>query len=77
MAESVVVDVEVVFEVGVRLRLCGAFQTVAAVMFAVGLLAAAGPARRGLAIDPTEALGIEWEVRTTGARLTVEEQRRW
>ena len=32
------------------------FPTVAAVMFAVGLLAAAGPARRGLAIEPTEAL---------------------
>ena len=32
------------------------FATVAAVMFAVGLLAAAGPARRGLAIEPTEAL---------------------
>ena len=32
------------------------FPTVAAVMFAVGLLAAAGPARRGLAIEPTQAL---------------------
>jgi hypothetical protein len=29
------------------------------VMFAVGLLAAAGPARRGLAIEPTEALRTE------------------
>lgn len=28
-------------------------------MFAVGLLAAAGPARRGLAVDPTEALRNE------------------
>ena len=35
------------------------FPTVAAVMFAVGLLAAAGPARRGLAIEPTEALRNE------------------
>ena len=35
------------------------FPTVAAVMFAVGLLAAAGPARRGLAIEPTEALRSE------------------
>ena len=35
------------------------FPTVAAVMFAVGLLAAAGPARRGLAIEPTEALRTE------------------
>jgi predicted permease len=32
------------------------FPIVAAVMFAVGLLAAAGPARRGLAVEPTEAL---------------------
>ena len=31
------------------------FPTVAAVMLAVGPLAAAGPARRGLAIEPTEA----------------------
>jgi ABC-type lipoprotein release transport system permease subunit len=30
--------------------------TVAAIMMAVGLLAALGPARRGLSIDPTEAL---------------------
>ena len=35
------------------------FPTVAALMFAVGLLAAAGPARRGLAIEPTEALRTE------------------
>jgi predicted permease len=35
------------------------FPTVAAVMFAVGLLAAAGPARRGLAVQPTEALRNE------------------
>jgi predicted permease len=35
------------------------FPTVAAVMFAVGLLAAAGPARRGLAVEPTEALRTE------------------
>ena len=35
------------------------FPTVAAVMFAVGLLAAAGPARRGLAIEPTQALRTE------------------
>ena len=35
------------------------FPTVAAVMFAAGLLAAAGPARRGLAIEPTEALRTE------------------
>jgi predicted permease len=35
------------------------FPTVATVMFAVGLLAAAGPARRGLAIEPTEALRTE------------------
>jgi hypothetical protein len=32
------------------------FPAVAAVMFGVGLFAAAGPARRGLAIEPTEAL---------------------
>ena len=32
------------------------FPVVAALMFAVGLVAAAGPARRGLAIQPTEAL---------------------
>jgi putative ABC transport system permease protein len=32
------------------------FTIVAVVMFAVGLLAAAGPARRGLAVQPTEAL---------------------
>ena len=35
------------------------FPTVAAVRFAAGLLAAAGPARRGLAIEPTEALRTE------------------
>ena len=35
------------------------FPTVAAVMFAVGLLAAAGPARRGLAVEPTDALRAE------------------
>ena len=35
------------------------FPAVAAVMFAVGLLAAAGPARRGLAIEPTDALRTE------------------
>jgi predicted permease len=35
------------------------FPTVAAVMFTVGVLAAAGPARRGLAIEPTEALRTE------------------
>ena len=35
------------------------FPTVAGLMFAVGLLAAAGPARRGLAIEPTEALRNE------------------
>ena len=35
------------------------FPTVSAVMFAVGLLAAAGPARRGLAIEPTESLRAE------------------
>ena len=35
------------------------FPTVVAVMFAVGLLAAAGPARRGLAVQPTEALRNE------------------
>jgi putative ABC transport system permease protein len=35
------------------------FPAVAAVMFAVGLVAAAGPARRGLAIEPTEALRTE------------------
>jgi predicted permease len=35
------------------------FPAVAAVMLAVGLLAAAGPARRGLAIDPIEALRAE------------------
>ena len=33
--------------------------TVAAVMFAVGLAAAAGPVRRGLAVEPTEALRDE------------------
>jgi hypothetical protein len=33
--------------------------TVVAVMFAVGLLAAIGPARRGLAVQPTEALREE------------------
>ena len=35
------------------------FPTVVAVMFGVGLLAAAGPARRGLAVEPTEALRNE------------------
>ena len=35
------------------------FPAVAAVMFAVGLLAAAGPARRGLSVQPTEALRTE------------------
>ena len=35
------------------------FPTVVAVMSAVGLLAAAGPARRGLAVQPTEALRNE------------------
>ena len=35
------------------------FPTVVVVMFAVGLLAAAGPARRGLAVQPTEALRNE------------------
>ena len=35
------------------------FPTVAAVMFAVGLVAAAGPPRRTLAIEPTEALRTE------------------
>jgi putative ABC transport system permease protein len=35
------------------------FPTVVAVMFAVGLLAAADPARRGLAVQPTEALRNE------------------
>ena len=35
------------------------FPTVSAVMFAVGLLAVAGPARRGLASEPTEALRTE------------------
>jgi ABC-type lipoprotein release transport system permease subunit len=33
--------------------------TVAAVMFTVGILAALGPARRGLAVQPTEALREE------------------
>jgi len=32
---------------------------VAAIMFIVGLLAALGPARRGLAVQPTEALREE------------------
>ena len=35
------------------------FPIVAAVMFAVGILAAIGPARRGLAVQPTEALREE------------------
>jgi predicted permease len=35
------------------------FPTVVVVMFAVGLLAAVGPARRGLAVQPTEALRNE------------------
>ena len=35
------------------------FPLVAAVMFAVGLIAAAGPARRGLSVQPTEALRTE------------------
>ena len=35
------------------------FPRVAAVMFVVGLLAAAGPARRGLAVEPTDALRTE------------------
>jgi len=35
------------------------FPTVVVVMFVVGLLAAAGPARRGLAVEPTEALRNE------------------
>ncbi len=33
--------------------------TVAGVMFIVGILAALGPARRGLAVQPTEALREE------------------
>jgi ABC-type antimicrobial peptide transport system permease subunit len=33
--------------------------TVAGIMFTVGVLAALGPARRGLAIQPTEALREE------------------
>jgi len=32
---------------------------VAALMMAIGLLAALGPARRGLAVEPTEALREE------------------
>jgi ABC-type antimicrobial peptide transport system permease subunit len=35
------------------------FPIVAALMFGVGLLAAVGPARRGLAVQPTEALREE------------------
>ena len=35
------------------------FPAVVLVMFLVGLLAAAGPARRGLAVQPTEALRNE------------------
>jgi putative ABC transport system permease protein len=35
------------------------FPAVGALMFTVGLLAAAGPARRGLTIEPTEALRTE------------------
>jgi ABC-type antimicrobial peptide transport system permease subunit len=35
------------------------FPIVVAMMFAVGLLAAVGPARRGLAVQPTEALRNE------------------
>jgi ABC-type lipoprotein release transport system permease subunit len=35
------------------------FPVVVVVMFLVGLLAAAGPARRGLAVQPTEALRNE------------------
>ena len=35
------------------------FPVVVGVMFAVGLLAAAGPARRGLEVQPTEALRNE------------------
>jgi putative ABC transport system permease protein len=35
------------------------FPSVAAVMFAVGMLAALGPARRGLSVQPTEALRNE------------------
>jgi ABC-type antimicrobial peptide transport system permease subunit len=35
------------------------FPTVGAVIFVVGLLAAVGPARRGLAVQPTEALRNE------------------
>jgi putative ABC transport system permease protein len=35
------------------------FPVVVGVMFAVGLLAAVGPARRGLAVQPTEALRNE------------------
>jgi putative ABC transport system permease protein len=35
------------------------FPVVAVLMFGVGLLAAAGPARRGLAVEPTEALRNE------------------
>ena len=36
-----------------------ALRVVAAVMAAIGLLAAIGPGRRGLAIQPTEALREE------------------
>jgi ABC-type antimicrobial peptide transport system permease subunit len=35
------------------------FPAVAALMFTVGLLAAAGPARRGLSIEPSDALRAE------------------
>jgi hypothetical protein len=38
---------------------CILLPTVAAVMFTVGILAALGPARRGLAVQPTEALREE------------------
>ena len=44
------------------------FPTVAAVMFAVGLLAAAGPARRGLAVEPTDA-PAEYGVRCAGRAI--------
>lgn len=38
-------------------------------MFIVGILAALGPARRGLAVQPTEALREEWDPRFLRSKI--------